>query len=1380
MNRFAKYLFYGASSISSFIPVQLSAQEKGPCSQARFSEDAPQLYRAVSTISAEKGSDVLVYCDEDKYTFDAEGKSVHTSYLVYKVLTRKGSENWDEASRQWEPWHEEKPALRARVISEGNTVHVLDPKTISDSPANDGEDDVYSDKRVVRAPLPAIAPGVVVEEEVVSRENAVSFAAGTVNSAYFGRRVPVQESRLILDYPETLSMQYRTKLLPNLRTERTTSSGNVQITFTQGALAAMDKPEANLPSDEVVYPQINFSTGKSWQEVARKYGEIVDKQIATSDLTSVANAAIKGKTLREDKVRAIVEYLSREIRYTGIEFDEAKIVPHSPSETLKQKYGDCKDKSTLLVALLRSAGIPSNVALLNAGNREEIDPDLPGMGEFDHAIVFVPGTPEYWIDATDEYARPGQMPEADQGRLSLIASAETSGLKKTPEGTSEENKIVEKREFRLAENGPASVTETTIPGGIFESEFRSYYVDIENKETREGLTNYAKQEYLADSLDKMERSDPKNLSSQFTLTLATKKAKRGATDLDGAVAAIRLESLFNRLPAELQEREQPEKEDDNETGEKPKKARTADYQLPVAYSIEWQYTIKPPIGLQPKPLPAGKKISLGPAVLSYEFSADADGTVRGTFKFDTKKRRFSVAEATELRTKVAELREGEALVVYFEPASQALLDQGKVTEAIEEIRGLVAAHPQEALHHLQMGRVLLKAGQGDAARDEARLAVKLEPDSALAEKTAAEIYCYDSVGRQYRMGSDYANAEAAYRKAEALDADDKAVKANLAILLEYNKEGERYGPGAKLKEAVKEYGEMTDEELAEIGLKNNPAYAMFYAGELSEAKTAAEKLNPQLHSLIVAVEAITNGSQAGMAEARGRTENEENLKNVLNVAGTMVLRLRNYRVAADLLEAGASGSNASSTMAFASMLRETQRREATKYGEDPKGQAIKMMATTIDGSLTKETVMAVSSKNAQIVAERQGDREFKKTLQIARQTRNAFQRMGLPVDAMIDVVLSRIDVRVEGNDADGYRVTLRVPGSQNTILYFVKEDGKYKVLDSGVKPNAIALEMLDRLKAGNTTGAKALLDWIREDQTIAGGDDPLAGFAFPRMWTKGQDADATKMKLAIASLLAETKETANEGVNILEDAIGNTTDEGVKANIETSLILGYENLGRYDKTWSLASELAEKYPESKSVFESQELALRNIGKITEADDLARARLKKDTSDLEARRALVYNSQAKGDYAEARSRGIDIEKIGKAEGFDLNLIAWNSLFTGKTDATDLDYARRASQMSQNNPSVLHTLGCVYAALGKTQEAREVLIQAMDALGLDEPDDNYWYAFGRIAEQYGLRDAAIGDYKRIEKPTEMPQIPTSSWLLAQGRLTSLGAGGTAAHK
>ncbi len=78
--------------------------------------------------------------------------------------------------------------------------------------------------------------------------------------------------------------------------------------------------------------------------------------------------------------------------------------------------------------------------------------------------------------------------------------------------------------------------------------------------------------------------------------------------------------------------------------------------------------------------------------------------------------------------------------------------------------------------------------------------------------------------------------------------------------------------------------------------------------------------------------------------------------------------------------------------------------------------------------------------------------------------------------------------------------------------------------------------MLDRIQAGDLNGAKVLLDWLREDQHLEGGDDPLGGPVFPRFWIKGEAADARKMKLAAGAILVGSKPTVAQGVAILEES----------------------------------------------------------------------------------------------------------------------------------------------------------------------------------------------------------------------------------------------------
>lgn len=1335
-----------------------------------FSADVASLYQRSAQVTPPVGADVVVLDDEETLVFDTDGRARSSRYLLYKVLTQKGAEDWADLSFSWEPWHEERPNLRARVITPDKIEHALDMKTVTDAPAKESEENVFSDRRMTRAPLPAIAPGSLVEEEETFQQTAPFLGAGTVERYYFGRSAPVQHASLILDAPSTLPLRYGLQLLPDLKLQRTESDGRLRITFELGPIEPLGDAESELPSDVPAYPNVTFSTGESWRQIAEQYSKIVDQQIAAAELSAVLGKLTAGRTSRDEKVAAILQYLDREIRYTGVEFGEAAVIPRSPAEILARKYGDCKDKAALLVAMFRAAGIPAYVALLNAGSREDVSSDLPGIGMFDHAIVYVPGNSELWIDATDEYARPGQLPISDQDRLTLIARPGISALVHTPAASSADNTVLEKREIRLAEYGPARIIETSQPHGGLESSFRRSYVDKENKATKEALTRYVKAQYLAEKLDRIDRSDPNDLSKQFELVLECDRAKRGFTDLSIAVAAIRFEGLFSNLPSNLQQREKEENPvADADSGKKTKKKRTADYQLADAFVTEWQYTIVPPAGFRPKPLPRNTSLSLGPAVLSEEFSAGADNVVHATIRFDTVKRRMTVSEVTELRNKVAQIKAGEAVLIYFEPNGEALLNEGYVREALQSYRDLVALHPKEAVHHLQVAKALLAAGMGEAARSEARAAVSLEPNSALAEKTLAEILQYDSVGRKLRPGSGYAGAEAAYRAAMELDPPDKATVGNLAVLLEYNRWGLRYGPGAKLKNAVAEYRKLTPENVAELNLANNLAFALFYAGEFSDARKEAETLNPSPIALIVACETAINGSQAGLTEARKRTEGQEPFKRMVERAAEMLANLRKYPLAADLFEAGASGENASSIAADAITYRKMQPHEDILFSDDPTGTVMRYSLLEASTDLAVDRVRSISSRNGRLALASPEVVDI-----LAKEERRTFSskaRSGQFADVGIDLALGRAQPKLEGNDELGYKITLWPSARYKSSVYVVKEEGKYRVLATSRFPVGIGLEILDRVAANDLAGARVLLDWLREDEHLAGGDDPLAGTPFPRFWTKGKNADAAAMKLAAASILVRNKDTAARGLEVLEAARASAGNEPEKVNIALALLFGYDNQNEYEKALAICADLAAQYPESRRIFLNESFELRALSHFDEADRLAEDRLQRMPGDIDAMRALADSASIRGDYVKAHALGQRILAEGKAEAQDLNNIAWLSLFVGKVESADIEDALKATQLSQNNASYLHTLGCIYAEVGKTKEAREVLVQAMDSLNLDEPDDNYWYAFGRIAEQYGERDAAIADYARVTKPKRPIEIPDSSYRLAQIRLQTL---------
>src|SRR5690242_21707825 len=127
-----------------------SARGSG-CDQTRFPEkNGAEFYKAASPAAVKSGTDVVVLCDEESYRFDTDGKALRTVYVSYKVLSQRGAEEWDALSADWRPWNEEKPQIRARVVTPDGVVHTLDPKTLVDGPVGEGREKVYSDRRVIR------------------------------------------------------------------------------------------------------------------------------------------------------------------------------------------------------------------------------------------------------------------------------------------------------------------------------------------------------------------------------------------------------------------------------------------------------------------------------------------------------------------------------------------------------------------------------------------------------------------------------------------------------------------------------------------------------------------------------------------------------------------------------------------------------------------------------------------------------------------------------------------------------------------------------------------------------------------------------------------------------------------------------------------------------------------------------------------------------------------------------------------------------------------------------------------------------------------------------------------------------------------------------
>lgn len=1327
-----------------------------------FSADPKDLLAAARKADA-KDLNIVYLLDESTVSFESDGRWKSVFRTIEYIVTADGVEGAGTASAWWALWYDEKPSIAARVITTDGTVHTLDPKAITEATAEE-EPDMFSDQRVLRAPLPGVAVGAIVERVITLEGHSIIPGGGKYGLFLFGGSVPFERQRLVLDAAASVAPRIVNK--SGFEPVTTEKNGRKRIVFEKGHTDAFDDDESYLPSDELTLPYVAFANGSSWSEIARNYSAIVDKQIAADgDLKSIVASAVGTTTDRGGIVAKLLDEVEKNVRYAGVEVGDGSIVPRSPKSVLQKKYGDCKDKATLLAALLRTAGIPAHVALLEAGTGFDTAANLPGVNHFNHAIVVADaadGQPALWIDPTDEFARPGQLPLEDQGRMALIAADATTALTRTPEATSAENRILHTRTFTLPEEGKVHVVSVSEGTWTQDAGYRRRYAASTKKDYREALEKASTNYYVAPKLDSYEAGDPHDFTKPFHVTVHLSNSKNGVVMAGSADVILQLHDVVLELPDVLHDYEEKTAEAKQA---KPDKKRIHDFVLPSPYTDERTYRIIPAVGFAARTLPQNETTKLGTATLTKEYSIDGEGAVIARIVFDSGKRRLTPAEFEETRAAVSKLAESRGVHIGFDAIGQAKLNAGDIGAALTEFRKLAVLHPKEAQHHIELARAFLAGGLGEAARDEANRAVSIEPSNAKAYAMLATVLENDLIGRHLRHGCDLPAAVAALRKARQLDPADAALRARLADLLSYGDDSYKFGRNAHLNESIDEYKSL----LKDLG-KDAKGYepplmlTLAHAGRWDEVKelvkTETDVKQRDLFRILSVM--ATEGSAAGLRELGAFDDNKR--REYGAAVGATMMTLRRYSDSADMFEAAAKGSpTASQTLALVQILRKTQHHEKTIDDGSLKSLIIRI----VNAVFTRDTKQFATLLVPELPTKGFGEKDLNVSLQAMMGS------SGVSLDVVLDIISASFEVQQDGNDEIGYRLRLRptsgMEASRNVAYYLQRRDGKYLMAAVSLSPEMIGAAALHLANDGKTEAARTWLNWARESIAAGGGDDPLSGPPFSRLWTKEKPAASLdEIRLAAAALMVGemyAKESASVMVALREKAL----TEEAKTAVDVALIAAYTHLHDWDNIAAIGERVSKAHPDSGSVWTSWVGALVQTNKSGAAETAAKERLARVPKDEDAMRMLANIYAKKGDYETAMTwsrRSVD-EITPTTEGY--NDAAWMALFLGKGFDRAIDDARRAtSEEAQASYGALHTLAALYAETGKNVEARQALLKAMDKRGTDDPGSSDWFVLGRIAENYGVRDVALAAYKRVQKE-ELTGM--STWELTQKRIAAM---------
>jgi transglutaminase-like putative cysteine protease len=409
------------------------AQADALQTDSEYLADSPALVRAA--LAHPPGPAELALADVRIQELLPNGlERLHVQQLFYL-----GSEAALDAHRvssiRYSPATQELKVLRARVWKQDGSV--LDAQELGDRELA-GNVSMYYDMLLRQLRYAGLEKGDLVELEY----SITPRLPAPAHDGYFGELVlfaghaPAQLKRYVLLAPAAQKIfTHAEKVAPAL----ITSKNGLQVFLWESHSVPALPREPHSPGITEISPYVHLSTVGDWKQLGSWYAGLIRPQFALDpSLEGELRRILEGAQNDREKIAAIQEFVLRGTHYVALEFGIYSYKPYPVSQIYARRFGDCKDKASLMIALLRAAGIEAEIALVRTRSLGDVAASPASIAIFNHAIVYVPKY-ELWLDGTAEYAG-RELPLEDQGALALTVNlAGPAQLRRVPMSRAADN-----------------------------------------------------------------------------------------------------------------------------------------------------------------------------------------------------------------------------------------------------------------------------------------------------------------------------------------------------------------------------------------------------------------------------------------------------------------------------------------------------------------------------------------------------------------------------------------------------------------------------------------------------------------------------------------------------------------------------------------------------------------------------------------------------------------------------------------------------------------------------------------------------------------------------------------------------------------------------
>ncbi|MFZ0773623.1 MAG: DUF3857 and transglutaminase domain-containing protein [Candidatus Sulfotelmatobacter sp.] len=443
--------------------------------QAHAGGDAPAWMHALVNAplpSYDEKTDAVLLYSETNVTVVSTDKIKTQVREAYKILRPNGREH-GTVSVHFNPQRKIKTLHGWCIPAQGKDYEVKDKDALERSSSADGGE-LISDAKYKVLRIPAPDPGNIVGYEYEVEEQPLFLQ----DIWSFQEVDPVRESRYSLQLPP--GWEYKVSWL-NHPEVKPTEAGNNSWRWTVNDVNGIRKEPLMPPFEGVAGEMIvSFFTASGgpamkanpdWDAMGKWYSNLVGERVeASSEIKEQVALLTASKTTPLQKMQSIATFVQQDIRYVAIELGIGGFQPHAAPDVFSHRYGDCKDKATLVRSMLREIGVESYHVVIN-DERGSVTGEMPAHNGFNHVITAIKlpdglsdpslvATMQHpklgrilFFDPTNELIPFGQLPGYLQANYGLLVTPGGGELIELPQQPSRMNSIQRTAKLTLDATG---------------------------------------------------------------------------------------------------------------------------------------------------------------------------------------------------------------------------------------------------------------------------------------------------------------------------------------------------------------------------------------------------------------------------------------------------------------------------------------------------------------------------------------------------------------------------------------------------------------------------------------------------------------------------------------------------------------------------------------------------------------------------------------------------------------------------------------------------------------------------------------------------------------------------------------------------------------